>query len=403
MKPKLAVILYKSKLLSNGEHPLMLRVTLKGQRKYVALGVSCPLKWWDDKKNLPKRTHPNKDFIKALIEQKILMYQNQLLENQQLAYSPEALIGAVENSGQAQLVFPFFDELIDRLIKAGRIGSAQAYTETRRDLKYFTKNSKLLFTDINQRFLNKYEAYARGKGLAETTISFYFRTLRSAFNKAIKEEYVKEEVYPFKEFNVSKFNTTTRKRAITKEEIKQIASLPLDPTGVLYEARQYFLFSYYGQGINFRDMAFLCWKDIVDGRVFYRRAKTKKQLQFKLLSPAEAIIEALRPLTGSHVDNYVFPILDQGLHITPKQLDYRLDKVLKRTNKGLKEIAQLAGISTHLTMYVARHTYATVLKRSGVAIPVISEAMGHATPVITQTYLKSFEDEVIDEANTFLL
>ena len=99
----------------------------------------------------------------------------------------------------------------------------------------------------------------------------------------------------------------------------------------------------------------------------------------------------------------MFPILNRAVHLTPTQINDRLEKVLKRMNKGLKEIAYLAGISTHLTMYVARHTYATVLKRSGVAIPVISEAMGHATPVITQTYLKSFEDEVIDEANTFLL
>ena len=77
--------------------------------------------------------------------------------------------------------------------------------------------------------------------------------------------------------------------------------------------------------------------------------------------------------------------------------------MLKRVNKGLKELARLADIKVHLTTYVARHTYATVLKKSGVPIPVISEAMGHENAEVTQTYLKSFEDEVIDEANEFLL
>jgi len=104
-----------------------------------------------------------------------------------------------------------------------------------------------------------------------------------------------------------------------------------------------------------------------------------------------------------HPEQYVFPILCKKTHLTPQQMENRLDKVLKRTNLALKEIAAMVGIKTHLTMYVARHTYTTVLKRSGVAIPVISEAMGHATPMVTQTYLRSFEDEVIDEADTFLV
>lgn len=115
------------------------------------------------------------------------------------------------------------------------------------------------------------------------------------------------------------------------------------------------------------------------------------------------MIDYHRPETAYERENVVFPLLNKSVHITPTQIDHRLDKVLKRVNSGLKELARLAGITVNLTMYVARHTYATVLKRSGVAIPVISEAMGHATPDITQVYLKSFADEVIDEANEHLL
>ena len=137
--------------------------------------------------------------------------------------------------------------------------------------------------------------------------------------------------------------------------------------------------------------------------MFYQRAKTGKFLQFKLLPPAQAIVEEYRPQSPYDQEDYIFPILNKRVHLTPTQIDNRLDEVLKRVNKGLKELAHLAGITVNLTMYVARHTYATVLKRSGVAIPVISETMGHASPDITQVYLKSFADEVIDEANEFLL
>lgn len=403
MSPKLAVILYKSKVLSNGEHPLMLRVTKKGKRNYVSLGISSPANLWDDKKNLPKRTHPNREFIKAVINKKILAYQNKLLEQDQLGHSAERLIKAVEYKKASVQLFTFLDELIDRLVQSGKIGNANVYKDTRRTLKNFTTNTKLLLIDIDQRFLNKYETYLRSLGLADTSIFTYFKTIRSVFNKAIQEGLVKEQSYPFKVFKVSKFNTTTKKRAISKKDIKGLERLPIPSDSPLYIAQQYFLFSYYGQGMNFRDMAFLKWKNIVGDTVFYKRAKTGNLMQFQLLEPAQAIIEYYRPQGAYNQEDYVFPILDKHTHITPTQIDDRSDKVLKQVNKGLKELSKMAGISVNVTTYVARHTYATVLKENKVPTSVISEAMGHANPMITQTYLKSFDNEVIHEANKHLL
>jgi integrase len=163
------------------------------------------------------------------------------------------------------------------------------------------------------------------------------------------------------------------------------------------------MFSYYGQGINFIDIAQLQWKNIVQDRIEYTRAKTGKIIQFKLLPPAKAIIEHYRPLTGNHPDHYIFPILNRLKHVTPLQIDNRVAKVLKRVNSELKEIARLAQIDANLTTYVARHTYATVLKKSGIPTAVISEALGHRSEFITQTYLKNFENEVVDLANECLL
>ena len=402
---KIAVILYKTNTLASGEHPLMVRITQHKIRKYVSLGLSCHPTLWDFQKQQPRKHRPQKKFLEAIIAQKTANYHAKFLELTAAGktVSPEALVQAVEQPPTQQTVFSFFDELIARLVQSGKIGNANVYRDARRVLKQFVSNQNLVFTDIDQRFLNKYEAFLRNKGLADTSMSVYFRTLRAVFSKAIQEGHLPQTHYPFKEFNISKFNTTTQKRAITKAEIHQIARLAIVPTSPLYESQQYFLFSYYGQGINFRDLAFLKWGAITEGRVFYRRAKTGKRLQFKLLAPAQQIIDHYRPQGEVHPDAYIFPILNPKLHITPTQIDNRLDKVLKRVNKGLKELAREVGITVPLTMYVARHTYATVLKKSGVAIPVISEAMGHENAEVTQTYLKSFEDEVIDEANGFLL
>ncbi|MEL6412974.1 MAG: site-specific integrase, partial [Bacteroidota bacterium] len=377
MIPKLAVILYKSKRLKNGEHPLMLRVSGNNQRKHVSLGVSSPAALWDDQKLTPKRNHPQKEFLKSLIQCKINAYQQAAIKHKEDIHTPEDLIAIVEKGRvKEQAVFPFFEEVIDRLMRAGKVGNANVYKDAKKALKKFVGDRPILFMEMNTKFLHEYETFLRSRGLADTTLSVYFRTLRTLCKKAIKEERTKAEHYPFKHFNVSKFNIKTKKRAISKEEITRLEQLSVPSDSPLFNARSYFLFSYYGQGINFRDMAQLRWKDFVKGRIFYKRAKTGKYLQFKLLPPALEILTHYRDLTGTSLENYIFPILKKDVHVTPKQLDNRTDKVLKQVNTGLKVLAKMAGITTSLTTYVARHTYATVLKNSGVPIQVISEALG---------------------------
>jgi integrase len=231
----------------------------------------------------------------------------------------------------------------------------------------------------------------------------YFRTLRALLNKAREERYISPTHNPFVEFKISKFDTRTRKRAISKEEVRKIESVEVSDQPKLDLAKNVFLFSYYCQGINLTDIALLRWSDILQERLFYTRAKTGKDFNLRLLEPARRILDGYLPFTGSKSSNYVFPMLHAERHITPVQIDNRIHKLTGTINQGLKEIAALAGIETHLTTYVARHTYATVLKTSGVSIAVISEALGHGTEAMTQTYLKSFDNEVIESANAFLL
>jgi integrase len=405
---KITVVLYKFNTLANGEHPLMLRLAHKKERSLVSLGISCSKELWDDKKNVPKRHHPNKELIENIINQTINIYRTKLLElvNQQKVVTPHTLIQALQadtRKEEASKVFHFFDLIIDRLLQAGKVGNANVYKDTKLSLKRFTSSNDLLFTDIDQTFLHNYEIFLRELDLAETSMAVYFRTLRALFNKAIQEKLINLNAYPFKEFSIAKFNTSTKKRAITKEEMKRIGDLEIDPASFLLEAQHYFLFSYFGQGINFIDIAQLQWKDLVQDRIFYTRAKTGKIIHFKLLPPAKAIVEHYRPLTGNHPENYIFPILNRLKHITPLQIDNRETKVLKRVNNGLKEIARLAQVDAILTFYVARHTFATVLKKSGVSIYIISKAMAHNSTETTEIYLDEFESKVIDQATECLL
>lgn len=93
----------------------------------------------------------------------------------------------------------------------------------------------------------------------------------------------------------------------------------------------------------------------------------------------------------------MFPILST-FHKTDIQKLNRINKVLRIVNKALKAVGEELNLPIKLTSYVARHSFGTVLKRSGVSTSIISESLGHSNEKVTQIYLDSFENSQIDEA-----
>jgi integrase len=400
----IAVVLYKSKRLANGEHPLMLRVTKNRKPSYISLGVSSTVELWDAVRQRPKPRHPDRNLIEAIIAKKLSEYKTKILElkNDEKELSGEGIIEAVEQPRIKKSVNRYFDETISKLLDAKKVGNANLYKDTKRALCKYKENEEIAFKAIDAEFLNGFEEWMRSNGCKETSMSVYLRTLRSLFNKAIRDKVISEKAYPFREYKISKLDTKTKKRAISKEQVRKIADYVVPEDSLLFDARQYFLFSYYTQGMNFTDIAFLKWSDISEDRIQYVRAKTGKSIQCIILPPVAEIIDYWKPVTGSVAENYVFPILSKETHVSAVQIDNRIHKVLTRINKRLNELGKELGIGS-LTTYVARHSFATALKRSGVQTSIISELMGHASESVTQIYLDGFENKVLDDAMMKLL
>ncbi|WP_345952399.1 site-specific integrase [Mucilaginibacter sp. PAMB04168] len=406
MDSTIAAILYKSKTLANGKHPIMLRVTKNGKRNYKALNLSCFLKDWDTAKNCPRRSCPDKDKINTIIAKAINEYNQKLWEYKVEGkdFTPDILIAEATQPKKKTTVFKYFDITIENLKKRKEIGNAKVYQDTYNQLKKFSNDKDRTFAQLDYNSLSNFETYLKAKGLTDNALSVRFRTIRALFNSAIINGYTKKEYYPFEKFKIaSRYSTKTQKRAITKNDIQEIKKQEYERGSVVYEAQQYFLFSYFVAGMNFMDIARLKWSNILEDRIFYKRAKTGNEMIFQLKQPALEIIKNLSISSKSDRDSYVFPILNKNLHVTPIQQHNRIRKVMSRVNRDLKKIAIDAKIDTPLTTYVARHTFATVLKRSGVSTAIISESMGHQTEAITQTYLKSFENSVLDDALDNLL
>ena len=383
----------------------MLRLTKSGKRKYVSLGISVKEKDWDFKKNQPKKSCPDREAIVKLISDKVSAYNNLIMDltARQQDYTISSLVQMMENKITVKTVSEMYDYLIDEFRRTDHLGNMSIYQQSKSSLIKFNRTLDIPFSDIDCQWLERYEKWLKGRNIKGTTASILFRTLRSVFNRALSMKLIKPDIYPFNDFKVSKFDVRTKKRAVTKEDVKKIMSLDLSGERQYMQlARDIFLFSYFGAGINFSDIALLRYCDISDGRVRYIRKKTGKEISFPLSDAGQEIIKRYSRQDATSED-YIFPILDRRIHRTEIQRKNRIHKVIGKVNPCLAEIGKMAGLETHLTTYVARHTFATVLKRSGVNIAIISESMGHSDIATTQIYLDSFENSQIDEAMKNLL
>lgn len=401
MNTTISVVCYKWKPLANGESPLMLRVAKDGRRTLKSLGISVNPTHWDFDKNEPKSNCPNKELINKIILKTRLEFQERLLEKKasKEEFTASSLINEEKDSIKAQTVEEFYLNLVAELKNKGQIGTSYAYLSSYRMLRNFNRGKRLNFTfsHIDTIFCRRFEEWLRTKGDKDTTISYQLRTLRAAFNRAIDARVVSRDKSPFAEYKLSHLNTKTMKRALSKRDVLRIVGTDCsNSTPIRQLAQDLFVFSYLCGGIAFVDIANLTPSNIVDGRLMYQRQKTHGGINLPLSPEAQRLIAKYADYQQGA--DYLFPILHCKRHITPMQKTNRVRKVCHQVNQELRALGKELGISADVTTYVARHSFATVLKKSGVNIGIISQALGHQDLKTTQIYLDSFDNEQIGEA-----
>lgn len=410
MNTTIEAVLYTSKTLSNGQHPIMLRLTKNRKRKYISLHISLALQYWDAEKCKPRRNCPDKERIEALIQQKTQELQSQVMDfkTSDKEYTLNTLVEKASRKVVRQTVGEYLNGYIDRLLAEKRVGNAKTFQELRTSLTKFCRSLDFYFIDIDAEWLKRYEQWLRvERHYSDNSIGIRFRSLRVLYNSAITDGLIKKTDYPFDTFKVSRFKEATAKRSLTKEDIRRIMdcevrTLTKYPKPFLQLAKDLFLFSYLSCGINLTDILHIRYADIVDGRLVFNRQKTGKLLSFQLQPAALDILDKYRQ-PNAHLQDYVFPVLRRSVHITAQQQYGRVQRTNKRINRYLKLIGEHLHLPITLTTYVARHSFATVLKRSGVSTSIISESLGHSSEKITQIYLDSFENSQIDAAMQNLL
>lgn len=289
------------------------------------------------------------------------------------------------------------------LRKEGRISTAVTFECALNSLKEFTGKDKFPFDRVTVKFLKEYEKWmltprtikGRKKATAnsKTTVGIYLRNVRTVFNQ-VKPIGI---LYPFGKskyglYSIPKGKNT--KKALTQADIAQIAAYHAAKESLEDRSRDYWLFSYLCNGINMKDLARLKYVNIKGEKIILIRAKTasttedETTIEIMITKQIGRIIDKWGNKPVSQ-DEYIFPILQKGMN--PEDEYRAIQQTVRNTNDNMKNICKEIGIEK-VTTYGARHSFATVLKRSGASIEFISESLGHRNKQTTQNYLANFED-----------
>jgi integrase/recombinase XerD len=289
-----------------------------------------------------------------------------------------------------------------QLREEGRIGNAMTFEQSHSSLKKFARG-ELSFAQITPKWLKKYEKHCRDAGLSITTVGIYLRPLRAVFNQE-RGKTIPFELYPFRErmSQKDKYKIPTskgRKLALNEQQKNLILTFKTVQESV-QKGVDFWVFSYFCNGMNFSDIARLKNKQIEANSIVYERKKTEETDRDKELIEIP-IRDEVRKIMHKHGNNsldpdaYVFPVLSKGL--TEKQIKDRIHDFIANTNEALKTACEALKIPT-ITTYAARHTFATIAYKNGASIGFIRKALGHGDERTTKAYLDSFFDFEVKKA-----
>ena len=307
--------------------------------------------------------------------------------------STDIMVNCFYEISGSQSFCRFMESVIGQLSRLNRERTSETYSAALTSFMRFRRNEDIQLDDMDADLMMEYEAWLKIRGVSLNTISFYMRILRATYNRAV-EKGLTVQKFPFK--HVYTGMEKTLKRAIPFKDIKRIKELDLSEKPHWDIARDMFLFSFYTRGMSFVDMACLRKSDLKNGILSYCRHKTGQQLHIKWESCMEAIVAKY---AAGCSEDYLLPIL----RLPSKNIRSQYKSTMFRVNKYLKEIARQCGITTPLTMYVSRHSWASIAKSMNIPISVISEGMGHDSEETTRIYLASLDSSVIDKANYIIL
>lgn len=373
-----------------GRHTIRIGYTKARKTAFFSTEMKCLPEQWDDVSELivkhPQAHSLNYRLISMLTEAEDLFFANRdeyaNRTSAQIVKSISDIIFA-RTIDQAKNFIPRYKEYMAR---AKKRRTREIYETTLRHIYRYDRDAdRLQFTDITQRWLNGFDTYLYKYSPSVNARNIHFRNIRAVFNDAIDDDVT--TYYPFRRFKIK--NTETRKRSLSLEQMAQLFAYPVEANSRWYH--DYFRLSFYLIGINMHDICYL--KRIYDGRIDYNRAKTGRAYSIKVEPEAMEIIERHKgkQYLLDAMDRYSRPQgMTENVNLTLQSLGkVKIDAYGRRYEEPL---------FPEVTMYWARHTWATIAAGLDIPKETIAAALGHGGKSITDIYIR-FDEKKIDEAN----
>ena len=419
---KAKAILYTSKKLKDGSHPVSLRLTHKGKRYYYTTGYHFTKDLWNRimSDNCPPSLEETKLEIigiqaeaiktKNLVELELGFFTISEFEKRFFFSNEEIpLINALQKTLDRCEIR---SEIAPRTVKSYN----NALSALRRFERHELSNGRktvFYLQEVTKEFVSEFESYLKSqtekdnstkKNCGITTIGIYTASFKALYNRVIRRSNFTPPVHPFCDHKRKKGSTSHR--GLSKEDIIRFYKYPSEKGTPEWLAQQYFIFCYLNQGMNFTDLAKLRWSDIGEKRLVYTRNKTKEHIEpdtfsIRVSDETRTILDYFYARRKSNLD-YVFPILSEN-NYSPKREIEVIDNKSGGVNDYLEKIGEAIGVQQKITTYVARHTYATTLLNNDVPLHVIQEKLGHKEMRTTRGYAKRLQYDSLDKVDENLL
>ena len=399
MKPTTSIVLDTRRIKENEKYPVKIRVTYLRERKYYRTGIDLTKDEWQKMNSLRLRDDRLKELKREAgtflnkADDVIRDMSDFSFDQFKRKYKlPKSKLNDVEW---------LFDQHIKTLREGERKGDDREGTA---DLFEYTKKSLISFkpglqlSQVNEKFLRDYESYMVGKPRSYTTIGIYLRNLRVILNIAIDEGALRKSEYPFGKRKYQIPTGKNVKKALNRQQLKKIFEYDCKGHKPKEKALAFWMLTYLANGANMKDICLWKHSNIQGDKIVFQRAKTKRSskrnpkiIEVIITPEIKQIIKKYgRKPNGKN--SHVFPVIHQRL--SAKRKRDLIKQHVRNTNTWMNEIAKELELDINLTTYVARHSYSTMLKRSGAPTEFIQDQLGHMDKSTTEQYLDSFEDDV---------
>jgi len=380
----------RTKLLKNHEAPIIMRITLNGERSEVSIQRSIAPEGWNTFKGCAK---PSTSFGKELnqhldqIRHQIYKHQ-QDLKDKNKPVTALSLKNAYLKCGNEkrryilQVYAEHNEDLKSRINKGVSRATFIRHQSSRNNLERFIKatykRNDCEIKDIDHAFITKYEVYLRTKRNCNNNSTVkYIRNFGKIIKLSLENEWLKSDPMRKIKLTLQEVNKTY----LNFEDLTALMNKKFDIPRIA-QVRDVFVFCCF-TGLAYIDVKSLCSKDIetgVDGNMWIRkqRHKSKQWAHIYLLPAAKEIITRYSCNKECKRKAVLLPVLSN-----------------QKMNAYLKEIADLCGITKTLTTHCARHTFATTVTLANqISMESVSKMLGHSSLSMTKKYARILDSTI---------